>query len=194
VRVSGRLETKPVHADLARALLWAAELRPELRAQTYRSQMDAIAVNLALGRRYPTVTLGVDYELTGQEFPLRQNNWDATVGVRLPFSLDYFTQHTQKVAEQRQGEIASAELQDQVQLEVRRAWEDLQYWQAEWPRREEELKRLKDLSGDLRGDAVQGLRAEVRLLKARRDWLRSVTEHILARARLERAVGRPLTE
>ena len=38
--------------------------------------MDAIGVNLALGRRYPTVFLAGDYELTSQRFPLDKNNWD----------------------------------------------------------------------------------------------------------------------
>jgi outer membrane protein TolC len=63
IKLIGALETKPVAVDLAKALVWSTELRPELQAQTYRSQMDAIAVNLALGRRIPTVVLGVDYEV-----------------------------------------------------------------------------------------------------------------------------------
>ncbi|MBI2362535.1 MAG: patatin-like phospholipase family protein, partial [Elusimicrobia bacterium] len=107
--------------------------------------MDAIAVNLALGRRTPSVLLGMDYELTGQTFPLRQNNWDATVGVRLPFSFDFWTQHHQRLSEQRQSEVRRAELRDRIQLEVRRAYADLMHWQAEWPRREKDWQTLKDL-------------------------------------------------
>lgn len=198
VEAAGLLRTRAVEVDLKKALVWAAELRPELQSQAYKAQMDAIAVNLALGRRSPTVALGLDYELTGPRLPLKQNNWDATLGVRIPFSLDYWTQHAQKVAEQRQGELARSELQDKVQLEVRMATEDLRYWQAEWLRREEEFKRLSDLVREgvsaAPGEGLEVLRAERRLLKVRRGMIEAVTEHILSRARLERAVGRTLPE
>jgi outer membrane protein TolC len=197
VKVTGKLETAPAEVNIQKALIWATELRPELKSQTYKAQMDAIAVNLELGRRYPTVALGFDYELTDQSFPLKQNNWDATVGVKLPFAVDFWTQHTQKLAEQRQGEIARAELQDQVELEVRRAYMDMGYWQAEWPRREEELKALQALVEEASrqaGSAVslEFLRAEARLFSARQAYLKALTEHILAKARFERAVGRQL--
>jgi len=195
VKVTGKLETAPAEVNIQKALIWATELRPELKSQTYKAQMDAIAVNLALGRRYPTVALGLDYELTDQSFPLKQNNWDATIGVKLPFAFDFWTQHTQRLAEQRQGEIARAELQDQVELEVRRAYLDMGYWQAEWPRREEELKTLQALVEEARqgaAQALESLRAQARLFGARQAYLKAVTEHILARARFERAVGHQL--
>lgn len=194
VRVSGVLESEAVDADLRKALLWASELRPELQAQTYRAHMDAIAVNLTLGRRTPSVMLGVDYELTGQTFPLNQNNWDATVGVRLPFSLDFWTQHTAKVSEQRQSEVRRAGLRDQVHLEVRKAHADLVHWQSQWPGRETEWLRLKDLlarSGAAPGSPAWG-RAAALVLAARLRLLEAVAEHAMARARFERAVGRPL--
>lgn len=193
-RVSGVLQSEPVDVDLRRALLWAVELRPELQAQTYRAHMDAIAVNLALGRRTPSVLLGMDYELTGQTFPLRQNNWDATLGVRLPFSLDFWTQHNQRVSEQRQSEVRRAELRDQVQLEVRRAYADLMHWQAEWPRREKDWLALKDLVDRAGAPAASPswLEASKLVLDARKSLLEAIAQHASARARLERAVGRAL--
>lgn len=196
IQVVGRLETKPVSIDLAKALVWSTELRPELQAQTYRSQMDAIEVNLALGRRIPTVVLGMDYELVGSEFPLRQNNWDATVGVRLPFALNFWTQHRQRVAEQRQGEIRRAELRDQVHLEVRKAHQDLEFWEKEWPLREAEYGKLRGLyeSASLTPGSPESLSAAASVLRARRRYLEAVTEHLLSRARLERAIGRALTD
>ncbi|MBI3299967.1 MAG: TolC family protein [Elusimicrobia bacterium] len=191
---SGTLQTEAVDVDLRRVLLWAVELRPELQAQTYRAHMDAIAVNLALGRRTPSVLLGLDTELTGQTFPLNRNNWDATVAVRLPFSLDFWTQHTQKLSEQRQSEVRRAELRDQVHLEVRKAHGDLVHWQAEWPRRESEWLRLKELRerAQMVPGSVDWLKASALVLASRKRLLDSVAEHAVARTRLERAVGRAL--
>ena len=192
IDVVGELITKAIDVDLAKALIWSTELRPELQAQTYRSQMDAIAVNLALGRRIPTVVLGVDYEVVGEKFPLRQNNWDATVGVRIPFALNFWTQHHQRVAEQRQGQIKRAELRDEVHLEVRKAHQNLNFWNEEWPKRETEFNELQRLFDSSPSGA--GLDGAASVLRAQRRYLEAVTEHLLSRARLERAIGRTLVD
>ncbi len=190
IKVVGKLETQSVDIDLQKALIWSTELRPELQSRTYRSQMDAIAVNLALGRRIPTVVLGVDYEIVGEKFPLRQNNWDATVAVRLPFALNFWTQHRQRVAEQRQGEIRRSELRDTVHLEVRKAHQNLQFWAGEWLEREKEFRELRRLY-DAAGTSA-GLDGATSVLRAQWRFLEAVTEHLLSRARLERAIGRTI--
>jgi outer membrane protein TolC len=195
VSLDGEVSTDPVDVDLRKALVWATELRPEMQSQTYKAQMDAIGVNLELGRRYPTVALGVDYELVGENFPLRQNNWDATIGIRIPLSMDFWTQHNQKVSEQRQAEIMRAEIRDQVHLEVRRAHKEVMHWQEEWRRREKDYRALRRLFDRARGTGarpVDAYRAADRVLSAQHKYLEAVTQHILSRARLERAVGRTL--
>ena len=194
-RVDGSLETSPVRAEVEKAVVWAMELRPELQSQTYKAQMDAISVNLALGRRYPTLFVGGDYELTDQRFPLKKNNWDVTIGLKVPFSYDYWTQIVRKKAEQRQGQLARAELQDRVRLEVRHAAETVVYWQNEWPRREARYKRvaaLVEAGAGRPGPALSKIRTRTGVLELKLSHLAAIKEHILARARLERAVGREL--
>ncbi|MDP3542057.1 MAG: TolC family protein [Elusimicrobiota bacterium] len=196
-RVSGELATRPVRAEVEKAVIWAMELRPELQSQTYRVQMDAIGVNLAIGRRNPTVFLAGDYELTAQRFPLKNNNWDVTLGIKVPFAYDFWSQIKQKRAEQRQGELTRAELQDRVRLEVRQAAETLRWWQEEWPRRESQWKKIQSLYDEAAGKpgaALSRLRALNGVLELQLSHLAAVTEHILARARFERAVGRELPQ
>lgn len=196
VELEGSLETEATLIELGKTLVWATELRPELQSQTLRAEMDAIGVNLALGRRNPSVFLGFDYELTNEEFPLRQNNWDATVGIRLPFAFDFWTQRNQKIAEQRQAEIKRSELRDLVHLQVRKAHEDLLYWQKEWQAREQEYGTLTRLLRQAKNETakpVDILNAAAGVLNSGQRHLEAIAEHILARARLERAVGRTLT-
>lgn len=192
-RVVGALETKAVEIAPKNLALWAMELRPELQAETYRAEMDAISVNLAQGRRVPSLFLAGDYEVNAQRFPLRNNNWSATVGVKIPLTYDYFTQLRQKRAEQRQGQLRRAALQDEVKLEVRESHERLIYWQRELPAREAQYRRVQALFD---GAPTQGGLPRLRALLAVSDvklaWLTAVTEHLLAQARLERVVGREL--
>lgn len=196
-RVDGTLETRAAKSEVEKAVVWAMELRPELQSQTYKVQMDAIGVNLALGRRYPTVSFSGDYEFTATRFPVKNNNWDLTIGLKIPFSYDYWSQLKQKRAEQRQGELARAELQDRVRLEVRQAADNLHWWQDEWPRREQQYKRVQGLYDDAAGKAgaaASRRRAAEGVLELKLAWLSAVTEHILAKARFERAVGRELPQ
>jgi len=192
-RVIGELKTTPKEVEVEREVIVAMDQRPELQSQTLKAQMDAIGVNLALSRRYPSVFLAGDYELTAQEFPLNKNNWDLSVGVKLPFAYDFWSQITQKRAEQRQGQLTRAELQDRVRLEVRQAAESLRYWQSELPRREEQWKRVSEMFRAAAGKAggiLTKIRAREGLTELRLSYLTAVTEHLLAQARLERAVGR----
>lgn len=194
VLLTGALETRQTDVDLDKAIVWAMDLRPELQAETYKAQIDDIGVSLAQSRRIPTVILESNYEVTGQRFPLKQNNWDATVGIRLPISFDFQAQIREKRAEKRQGEIKRADIQDRVRLEVRRAWEQFRFWQAEWPRREGDLARLKALAEAARSGnrGIEAVRAQLARLDATERHIEAVQEHLLALARLERAVGRAL--
>ncbi len=194
-RVEGTLETRAVEIDANQAALWAIELRPELQSEVSKAEMDEISVNLAIGRRHPILFLSGDYELTGHNFPLRQNNWDAMIGVKVPFSYDFLTQVRQKRAERRQGQLRRSELEDRVRLEVRQAHEILRFWQKEWRVRESHHKRLRELFDQAATAAIPALarmRATVRMAHANASHLGSLTEHLIAVARLEWAVGRDL--
>lgn len=192
-RVEGKLETKPLNVEVEKAVLWAMDQRPELQSQTYKAQMDAIGVNLAMSRRYPSVFLSGDYAVTAQDFPINRNNWDLSVGMKLPFAYDFWSQITEKRAEQRQGQLTRAELQDRVRLEVRQAAESLRYWQDELPRRERQWKHVEEMfhaASGKTGDVMSKIRASGALTELKLSYLTAVTEHLLARAQLERAVGR----
>jgi outer membrane protein TolC len=194
-RVAGRLEQQSAEVDPQKAALSAMELRPELQAETFRAQMDALAVNLANSRRYPTIFLSGDYEVMDQHWPLRNNNWDIGVGIKLPFTYDLFTKLRQKRAEQRQGQLKRAALQDQVRLEVRQACEQLGYWKLESGLRSQQFRAVSGIyqkAAPTAAASLGKLRALMTVIEMRLSYLESVTESTLARARLERAMGRDL--
>ena len=105
--------------DLDKAVTWAMELRPEVKSEVYRAEMDSIALNLAMSRRSPTVMLGASYDVVGYQFPLPSNSWEATLAIQFPLAYDFWTQITQRKAEQRQGDLKRSSIQDKVRLEVR---------------------------------------------------------------------------
>ncbi|MCX5797826.1 MAG: TolC family protein [Elusimicrobia bacterium] len=194
-RIAGRIEPQSVAVDPQKAALWALELRPELQAETFKAEMDALAVNLAISRRYPTLFLAGDYDFTDQHFPLLNNNWDVGIGIKLPFTYDVLTKLRQKRAEQRQGQLKRAALQDQVRLEVRQACEQLAYWSLEAGLRSQQFRAVSgiyDKAAPAAPASLGKLRALMTVIEMRLSYLESATESTLARARLERAVGREL--
>ena len=195
-RVTGRIEPQSVEVDPQKAALWAMELRPELQSENYKAEMDAIAVNLAISRRYPTLFLAGDYDVTDQSFPLLNNNWDVGIGIKLPFTYDFLTKLRQRRAEQRQGKLKRDALQDQVRLEVRRACEQLAYWKLEAGLRGPEygtVSGIYEKAAPAAAASLGKLRALMTVIEMRLSYLEAVTEQALARVRLERAVGRELT-
>ncbi len=194
-RVLGQLEPRSVDVDPQKAALWALELRPELQSETYKAEMDAIAVNLAISRRYPTLFLAGDYEVTDQSFPLLKNNWDFGAGIKIPLSYDFFTKLRQRRAEQRQGQLKRTALQDQVRLEVRQACEQMSHWKQEAALRGQQYRAVLDVyekAAPAAAASLGKLRALKTVLELRLSYIEAVTERTLARARLERAVGRVL--
>jgi outer membrane protein TolC len=189
VRLDGELIPKPVDIDLTRATVWAMELRPELKSQVYKAKTDAIGVNLALSRRLPTVLFGGTYEALNDSFPLEKKNWEFGVSIRLPFSYNFWTQLRQKRAEQRQGQLKRASLEDDVRLDVRTAFDEVEYWQAELPKRREAFEGVRDLftkAETRRG--VRGLGARISVLDAELAYIEALQDSLSARAALERAV------
>lgn len=197
-KIVGELETTPITMDVEKIILWALELRPELQSETYKAQMDAISVNLAQARRTPTVFLSGDYDiLSTQNSPINKNNWDATLGLKLPFAYDYLSELDKKRAEQRQGDIKRSELQDQVRLEVRQAYSDIVYWQKEYPLLQNQYLRIEKLyekAAAPPGNIVLKIHALTAIAHLKISYLEAVTQHLLAKATLERAVGREISQ
>ncbi len=195
--IKGRLRETPAPPEINKALLWALEFRPELQAEGYKAQMDAISVNLAQARRIPTVFLDGDYGVVNQSNQIQaitQTNWDATLGVKIPIAYDYLSQLSQKQAEQRQGDLKRSELEDQVRLEVRNAHESVSYWQKEAPRIH---ARYEEISSSLRALApklgtLRRLKALESLLDLKFSLLDALASAATARAELVRAVGRDI--
>ncbi len=192
--IQGDFDYEPVEVNLAQAKLWAMEFRPELKSALYKLEMDNIAVKLSLAKRYPDVILGVGYERLGQD-TLSNENIQATLALKLPIGYDYGTQIKQKRAEQRQTILKQAAIEDSIRLQVTEAYNNLQFWQNEAPVR---IATWDTINKEL-GDITKGDFSKEELFKVLDyyynsgvNYLEGIKQHMLAKARLELAVGQDL--
>lgn len=197
-RLAGAFETRPVPADPGGSLVTAMEDRSELKSELYRAQMDDIAVNMALVRRYPTVYLGASYDINAYNFSdlgddsIRSKNWLAALAIRFPLSYDIWTQVQQRKAQQRQGDLKRMELQDKVRFEILTAHKDALFLAAEAERLNSETGRLKaayEAALAASGPSMAALRAFCSLAGLERRALDAVYAQLTACARLEWARG-----
>ncbi|MFA6584439.1 MAG: TolC family protein, partial [Elusimicrobiaceae bacterium] len=196
IDVDGNFAVLPANVDLNKALVWAMEFRPELKSQAYKAKMDAIAVNLAMSRNYPTVDLGLNYDVLGNNFPLNSNSWAATLAVKLPLSYDFWTKIKTRRAEQRQGDLLRASLEDKVRIEVRQAYESLFFWQQEAGTRQKTFDRLENsYFTALKGEkpTFAALEAGQAVFSAEVSFLQAVKNQLTSRAELEWALGQEIS-
>ncbi|MCX5778901.1 MAG: TolC family protein [Elusimicrobia bacterium] len=130
IALTGELILPDDACDLNKCMAWAFEYRPELRQTQFQETIDSLRVNLSLSERYPTVTLGANYEWFGDNLPLNQKNWNATINVNLPifdgWASWYRVKQRRNMA--REAKIRRANIQDQVRLDVKQAFLDYVFW------------------------------------------------------------------
>jgi len=198
VDLEGELKTTRINLDLAKLLARAQESRLEIRRTDYQREIDRLALNLSQAERYPVVEFGAGYELNDRAFPLETTQWNATLNVSLPL-FDGFSSRArirQKRMRTNQSRIQRADVEDQINLEVRESYGELMYWQEEMAVREEDLRRTESALTPLRADKgpLDRIRAQEWLLQARQSYWKAVYEHRVSLAKLEKAVGRSLSE
>jgi outer membrane protein TolC len=201
VLLKGDLETHPVALALPKLLAWSTQYRTELRQTEYQQELDALGISLSLSERQPTVGFGASYERTGNDLDLQTFNWAGTLNVNLPLSISDlvygWTKVRERRAQYRQATLKHAEVQDQIQLQVRQAYDHCQFWQGELAPRQQSLQRLEALLASMQKQKTrpaERLEAERIVMEARIRFLEAVHGHLSALAALERAVGKPLNE
>ena len=132
IEISGELSPPTDEYDLNKCLAWAKNYRPELRQTQFQETIDSLRVNLSLAERYPTVTLGANYERLGDNSALDMTNWNATINVNVPIFDGWasWSRIRQRKLQAREGVIRRSAMEDRVFADVREAYMDYGFWKG----------------------------------------------------------------
>ncbi len=193
--IAGNLEPVWVTGDAAHFQLWATEFRPELKSAIYALELDNIAIDLAISKRYPDILLNASYERVGDN-SLEDQNKQISLAVRLPIPYTFSQQVNQKKAEQKKSTLRRAAMEDKVHLQVAASFEQMMFWQQEVLARQKTYQELDEIiqpalktSGRAGIGPLEALQA---YLKAGQDYLQALRENHIAKAELEWAIGKDL--
>lgn len=193
--ISGELEPVTISGDLPHFQLWATEFRPELKTAIYALELDNIAIDLALSKRYPDILLNASYERVGDS-DLDDENKQLSLAVRLPIPYTFSQQVIQKKAEQKKGTLHRAAIEDSIRTQVSASFNKMRFWQQEAKTRQETYQTLENL---LEKQLSKTPHTGVTPLEALRDYLQTtqayleaLRENHIAKAELEWAIGKDL--
>ncbi len=193
--ISGTLEPVSVQGDLPHFELWATEFRPEVKSAIYALELDNIAIDLALSKRYPDVLLNASYERVGDS-GLEDENKQVSLAVRLPIPYTFSQQVSQKKAEQKKSTLRRASIEDKIHVQVASSYEQMRFWQQEAADRQETFQDLTALLNRAAKndphDGISSLEARREYLQAGQAYLEALRENHIAKAQLEWAIGKDL--
>lgn len=193
--ISGSLDPVQVQGDLPHFELWATEFRPELKSAIYALELDSIAIDLALSKRYPDILVNASYERVGDS-DLKDENKQVSLAVRLPLPYTFSQQITQKKAEQRKSTLRRAAIEDEIHVQVAKSYGQMAFWQQEALERQETYQTLSKLVEqnlkDMPKQGVAALEALQNYLQTAQSYLQALRENHIAKARLEWAIGKDL--
>ena len=193
--ITGDFSPVRVDKDLAQLNLRAIEYRPELKSALYALELDNIAIDLALSKRYPDIILNATYEQLGTN-SLEDTNKQVSLAVRLPIPYNFSSQISQKKAQQQKSNLRRAMIEDKIRVEVARSFEEMRFWQNEVLSRQEQFNTLRDLfTKAQRTASKQGLapiEAALSYSQTAYDYLDALRQNLTTKAELEWAVGQDL--
>ena len=193
--ISGTLDPVSIEGDLNHFQLWATEFRPELKSAIYALELDSIAIDLALSKRYPDILVNASYERVGDK-DLDDENKQVSLAVRLPLPYTFSQQITQKKAEQKKSTLRRAAIEDDIHVQVAASYQQMMFWQTEVQEQQQTFEELSSLvKQNLKyasKSGLSGLEALQAYLQAGQSYLQALRENHLAKARLEWAIGKDL--
>jgi len=193
--VSGNLEPVSTQGDLPHFQLWATEFRPELKSAIYALELDNIAIDLALSKRYPDILLNASYERVGDS-DLDDENKQISLAVRLPIPYTFSQQVNQKKAEQRKSTLQRSAIEDKIHIQVATSFEQMLFWQQEVLDRQATYRELTSLldrnAKNAPQDDLVSLEARREYLQMGQSYLEALRENHIAKAQLEWAIGKDL--
>lgn len=191
VTIQGNLTPTELQLDLSRLQFLSTEFRPELKSATYALEANNIAIDVALSHRYPDLILNASYEKLGAN-SLEDTNKQVSLALKLPLPYNISSQLAQKKAEQKKTVLQRAAIEDTIQRQVVKSYNDLSFWQEEVLLRKKAYEKLETLVNKNKSPNSYTFEALQAYLQVTNNYLEALKNNQIAKAKLEWAIGQDL--
>lgn len=200
----GEMQYRPVEAELEDLKEEARMNRSDLQAARLGTQRAELALTMARASWKPSLLVQGNYGFRSDNLMLDQrfnDNYAANLVLAFPL-FDGFSAKSriaQAEAGREQARIGVEQMEQAVAAEVERAWLDLRTFEESYLAQQDNVaqaeRAVEIAQVSFENGLVTGLElmdSQVALASARQNFYQSLYDYLVAAARLERAVGRPI--
>ena len=180
------------------ALAAARKMRAELKAQKERTESARLSYGAVKAERLPSVGASADYGTIGTSVPNSQATYTYGVSVKVPLydGGRRDARRSESLSQYRQERIRTHDLEDQVDLEVRLAYDTIQSAAAQVQAAQEGLQLADNEVAQARrryqagvSNSIEVTDAQTRLVRARDNHIAALYIYNVARIDLATATG-----
>src|SRR5258706_7447301 len=180
------------------ALAAARKMRAELKAQKERTESARLSYGAVKAERLPSVGASADYGTIGTSVPNSQATYTYGVSVKVPLydGGRRDARRSESLSQYRQERIRTHDLEDQVDLEVRLAYDTIQSAAAQVQAAQEGLQLADNEVAQARrryqagvSNSIEVTDAQTRLVRARDNQIAALYIYNVARIDLATATG-----
>lgn len=205
VQLEGDLEYSPVELNLDELKQMALANRADLHSARLGVQRAELAVSMATKTRLPALVLSGMYSFRADDAMLNErfnDNYMANLVVTFPIfdGLAAKSRRTMAMAGREQARIMVNQLQQVVEAEVEQAFNDLraaeQTYLAQMDNVEVAERALEIAQVSYENEmmtSVELMDSQLALTMARQNHFQSLYDYVVALARIEKAVGQPIS-
>ena len=202
LNLKGRLSYEPYEITLNEAIETALQQRPELIAMKYRKRVAEKGLAIAKAANKPSIFVACNYDYKKPKRMLETgwgSDWNVTVGLSLPIftGFSYFGKVRKAAAQLGQVKLGLEQLVDGIKLEVKQVILDLEQSKEILEAQKDNVKQAEEALNiaeeRYRNGLITNLEymdTQLALTKARVEYLQALADYLIAKAKLERAIGR----
>jgi len=207
IEVKGALAAPPLDAEARDIVAEAQAQRPELRQLDYQRSMAGESLKIARGALLPTLAIGGQYNVWGDNLRFRKGVWQNYYTINLSLTLPIFNGFDaearigQAKAQIRELDWTRKGLSDAIAFEVRQAVLNLNQARETLLSQERNVEQAREAVRIAELNYSEGLAtnldvstAQVALSQARTNHSQALYDCVISQAQLEKAVGRSRSE
>lgn len=201
ISLEEELKYEPIEIDLEKSIKEAEVNRPEIKSLALRKQMASEALLIAKKANWPTLAFIANYDYKKPVYFKNAwgTDWNVTVALQMPIFTGLGNIGKMREARYRlsQAEHRLNLLKEGIELEIRVAYLGIEEAKKLVESQKENIIQAEEALSIVEERYKQGLATslevmdtQLALTQAKTNWLQSLSDYLITRARLEKALGK----
>jgi len=201
INLKGELEYEPIEVDLMQSIEEALDNRPEVKSLELRKEMAGKALAIAKKANWPNIALIANYDYKKPVYFKNEwgTDWNITVALQMPIFTGFGNRGKIRRAKHQFSRVEHGFnlLKEGIEMEVRTSCLQLEEAKKIVESQKENIAQAEEALSIVEERYKQGLATslevmdtQLALTQARTNWFQSLSDYLITKAKLEKAIGK----